>query len=160
MIPISQIDWARLAAFIDGEGTIVIAKARSIYTQLTIRVVNTDPRLPLWCKSIFGGKVYAATYSKTNVKRAYVWTTQAKKAEEILRGCFPYFLIKREQAEVALAYRETFDHIKGNTPEQNLTADRQLVRAKFRTHLSRLKKEIPEHAFFGAPEPPSKETIQ
>src|ERR1700724_1637188 len=123
----TQIDWAGLAAFIDGEGTIVIIKARLHYTQLVIRVANTDPRLPLWCKQVFGGKVYASSPSRSGLstrRNFYSWATQSQKAEDILRECLPHFLLKREQAEVALAYRETFRHRKGRTPEQDLTLDR------------------------------------
>jgi hypothetical protein len=161
MMEPTQIEWAKLAAFVDGEGTIVIVKARLHYTQLVIRVANTDPRLPLWCKKFFGGRVYASSTNKrrnSTLRLFYTWTTQSQKAEDILRGCLPHFTLKREQAEVALAYRETFRHIKGNTPEQDLTVDRMAIRQQYREKLSRLKHELPEEAFVGAPEPP--ETIQ
>lgn len=147
-------DWAQLAAFIDGEGTIVIIKARLHYTQLVIRVANTDPRLPMWCKEVFGGRVYACdTNRKHSHRRFYTWATQSQKAEDILRECLPYFHLKREQAEIALAYRETFRHRKGNTIEQDLTPERMDVRRQFKEELSRLKYEIPADAFIGAPEP-------
>jgi len=153
----NEIQWSQLAAFIDGEGTIVIIKARLHYTQLVIRVANTDPRLPMWCKKLFGGKVYACDNNrKNNRRRFYTWAIQAQKAEDILRGCLPFFLLKKEQAEVALAYRETFRHKKGKTNEQDLTPERMEVRQRYREELSRLKYELPTDAFIGAPEPNSK----
>lgn len=157
------MEWAKLAAFIDGEGTIVIIKARLHYTQLVVRVANTDPRLPLWCRDIFGGKAYAQSLNRksSSSRRCYVWTVQSQKAEDILRNCLPHFLLKREQAEVALAYRATFRHRKGNTPEQDLTPGRMEVRKQFREQLKRLKYELPQSAFAGAPvHSGSKETIQ
>jgi len=69
-----------------------------------------------------------------------------------VRGCLPYFHLKREQANVALEYRETFKHRKGRIAEQDLTADRMAIRQGFREELQRLKNEIPDVAFVGAPE--------
>ena len=146
----TKFDWSQLAAYIDGEGTIVIVKARLHYTQLVVRVCNTDPRLPMWCWRTFGGKVYASR--TTAMRRFFTWTTQARKAEDVLRGCLPYFHLKREQANVALEYRETFRHRKGRVAEQDLTVDRMAIRQGFREELQRLKEEIPEDAFIGAPE--------
>jgi|SRR5580692_2853114 hypothetical protein len=165
MMEPTQIDWARLAAFIDGEGTIVIKPYLVKYTQLFVRIANTDPRLPLWCRKCFDhGKVYASDSQSRKFPgrmRVYTWIVQSKKAELILRGCLPYFILKKEQAEIALAYRETFNHIKGNTPLQELTPARYALREHYRQELSRIKKELPQHAFVGAPEPPNpKETIQ
>jgi hypothetical protein len=164
MMKPTQIDWARLAAYLDGEGTIVIIKSRLEYTQLVIRVANTDPRLPMWCKELFGGKVYA---SDTNVRRDgrsrrfYTWAIQSQKAENILRECLPHFILKREQAEIALAYRETFVHVKGRTPLQDVTPSKKAIRQQYKEELSRLKHELPAEAFVGAPEPPPfKGTIQ
>jgi hypothetical protein len=155
MATLTEIDWAKLAAFIDGEGTIVIIKARKHYTQLVIRIANTDPRLPMWCFRNFGGKIYAYS-GKGKQRRYFTWATQSQKAENILRMCLPHFLLKREQALVALEYRDTFRHRKGRTPEQELTVDRQAIRRAYKEELSRLKSEIPEEAFIGVPEPSTK----
>jgi len=163
MMEPTQIDWARLAAFIDGEGTIVIKSYKVKYTQLFIRIANTDPRLPIWCKDVFGGQLYASDSNaiRKNGRRVYTWVLQSKKAELILRGCLPYFLLKKEQAEIALVYRKTFDHVKGLTPLQDLTNETSLLRRHYQGELKRLKRELPEEAFVGAPLPPNpKETIQ
>jgi hypothetical protein len=154
MMPTRE-DLVKLACYIDGEGTIVIIKARKHYTQLVVRIANTDPRLPMWCYRTFGGKIYASD-GKGNQRRYYTWVTQSQKAENILRLCLPHFLLKREQALVALEYRDTFQHRKGRIPEQDLTEDRQVIRKAFREKLSRLKYELPESAFDGVPEPPTR----
>lgn len=106
-------DWIRLAAFIDGEGSICIKRSRYSDTKklchlLRIEVVNTDIRLPRWCHEKFGGHFMAK--KKNTPKPIYMWSVSAKKAEEIIKGCFEHFLIKREQAEIALAFRGTFAH--------------------------------------------------
>lgn len=117
---ISQIDWARLAAYIDGEGCIGITKeckrkgAASHWNNhyaLRITVTNTDPRLPLWCKNIFGGFIAEMSQQpghKQNWKSRFNWIVSNDRAAWVLRSCLSHFVIKREQAEIGLAFRETF----------------------------------------------------
>ena len=63
----TEMDYARLAAYIDGEGCITICVAHgnshgrpwpneSLY--LNVSVHNTDPRLIDWCAERWGGRVY------------------------------------------------------------------------------------------------------
>lgn len=105
-------DWVRLAMAIDCEGSINITarhlpKGRTPVHDLTISVVNTDPRLPLWCYDTFGGYTNIR-YGSGNRKAIFRWTITTKGAESILRGCLPYFMLKREQAEIALVLRESY----------------------------------------------------
>ena len=114
---ISEGDWKTMAAFIDGEGCIRIQRqepgsrgashrAKSPRHDLIIVIGNTDPRLALWCKERFGGSLYLRETSKRNDKHrdAYVWHATQKRAESILHGCLPHFLLKKEQAQIALAF--------------------------------------------------------
>ncbi len=112
---VSQIDWARLAAYIDGEGCITIksvhgareASRRVMYVD--INVTNTDVRLTAWLQQTFGGSVYLNHGNRGNVKwaPAAAWNVASKYAAEILANCLPYFIIKRDQADVALAFQST-----------------------------------------------------
>ena len=40
-------------------------------------------------------------------KPLFVWRSTTKEAENVLKACFGLFLIKREQAEIALTFRAT-----------------------------------------------------
>jgi hypothetical protein len=118
---VSDIDWARLAAYVDGEGTIMIAKSVTKTCRkhpnyvLTLIVANTDPRLICWLSDTFTGY---STFShsagsrlsieKGVVKRkvCFSWRQYEERAAEIIRHIIPYLIMKREQAEIALAYRE------------------------------------------------------
>jgi hypothetical protein len=62
-VDIKDVDWARLAAYIDGEGK----KHRQVH----------------------------------------IWQVEARLASQILEGCLPFFIIKREQAEVCIAFQKT-----------------------------------------------------
>src|SRR6266487_1864296 len=109
----TEIDWARLAAYIDGEGSILITERHyksSPYPGMYIRVIlaNTDPRLPLWAKERFGGVfVIGWRDQPEHHKTPYKWHVSCNQAASVLEKCLPYFLLKKEQAEVALAFQRT-----------------------------------------------------
>lgn len=112
MVPV-RTDWARLAAYIDGEGSIQIRlqeKARKRVTpvhELSITVCSTDPRLPQWCKELFGGSV-TPRRKENSKKQSFLWVCKSRKAEGILLRCKKFFLIKGEHAAIALAFRKSF----------------------------------------------------
>jgi hypothetical protein len=103
----TEIDWARLAAFIDGEGTIFIQKRKRAHC-LTLIVANTDNRLIKWLQDNFGGNVYFSHSKKQRFECntiCYSWRVFEERAEAILRRVHPYMICKAEQAEAALNYR-------------------------------------------------------
>lgn len=121
---IKDVDWARLAAYIDGEGTIVIhtnraqeALGKSRNHALTVNVTNTDPRMVVWIYETFGvGLAYQKPKSPSIVadmgagkkhRQIHIWQVSARLASQILEGCMSYFIIKREQAEIAIAFQKT-----------------------------------------------------
>lgn len=112
---VSQIDWARLAAYIDGEGCIRIAgvKGSTPYSRrvlyVEVSIANTDLRLTDWLKKTFGGSVYVNNrrLDKPNWAQSSAWVVGSRWAAALLEGSLPYFVIKREQAEVALAFQAT-----------------------------------------------------
>lgn len=108
-------DWARLAAFIDGEGCIDIPRQVNTHRKpllhishrLRVTVTNTDPRLTQWLKATFGGKTYAM--KRQNRSRiCFQWKVFGKEAESLLRSCAHLLVIKKEQADIAFALRETY----------------------------------------------------
>jgi hypothetical protein len=107
---VATLDWARLAAFIDGEGHIALnansKKGGKQYAYLRVILTNTDPRLIVWAQRVFGGGVLKAP-RKAPLRRCFKWTVSCRHAEAVLRGCLPYFILKRDQAEIALAFQET-----------------------------------------------------
>jgi len=112
---ISEIDWARLAAFIDGEGTILINRAkptgrmRSPAHTLHVNIGNSSPVLIQWLFSSFGGSVHARK-EKPDVAYHRMpfwnWCLREAQAEAVLRRCLPYLMIKLEQAKIGLAFRD------------------------------------------------------
>lgn len=108
------IDWARMAAFIDGEGSILInprsgtaksgSKTEGWY--LKISISNTDVRLMKWLKDTFGGSVNFSWQNKTS-KKCFHWYAPSYRAAWILHNCLALLIIKRQQAEIGIALQET-----------------------------------------------------
>lgn len=113
---VTQVDWAKLAAFVDGEGYIAITKKSRKQGQwnwqsfdISVRVANTDIRLPNWCKERFGGSVnivYGKNYRHCS-RPLYSWSVYGTSSRWILEGIAPHSVIKKEQIEIALAYLDT-----------------------------------------------------
>jgi hypothetical protein len=143
----NEIDAARLAAYIDGEGCIAAHHHRQkdkngkIYEWhvVGIHVYNTDPRLPLWCKKItqIGNMKEDRTFQRSkNARICFVWRVYAQAAAEILKECLPYFILKREQAEIAIAIQAT----KKSHPGKPVSVELYAAREKMANELSQLKK--------------------
>lgn len=103
-----------LAAYIDGEGCIDIHKGEpkkhlrptpNLY--LRVSVHNNDVRLIKWCIDRFGGSCITTKAGKSRPRDIYAWSLGSRQAANVIKGCLPFFIIKREQAEVALAFIET-----------------------------------------------------
>lgn len=114
---VPEIDWARLAAYIDSDGHISItmgtrknAVKSTGRTRLYLRVMvtNTDPRLIRWLVANFGGGVGNYPHKNPKHRHTFKWGTSCRQTEAILKKCLPYFIAKRDQADIALAFQATF----------------------------------------------------
>ena len=146
-------EWSQLAAYIDGEGCIIIthspAKDKPHWNphfSLVVQVTNSDMRLLVWCKKTFGGFI---TNKKRKVCKAlgkrplFHWHVVSGDAEWVLKNCLPYFIIKKEQAEVGIAFRESFPTVKygkGYRVPSNVIEYRKTLKSK----LSELKQSVPD----------------
>lgn len=117
MAPPELKDWARLAAFIDGEGCINVhrqvsyrggKKTHHIGHTLLVRITNTDPRLMEWLKNTFGGIVCRQKDRGCQRHVCFNWQPSRADTERILRNILDLLVLKRQQAEIGLAFRATF----------------------------------------------------
>lgn len=99
-----------LAGFFDGEGTILITRRydgnRGCRYYLSVRIANTCLEILNDCQSVWGGYIYKVKRAENHHKQAYCWYINVAKAEIFLRDMLPYLRVKREEAEIALAFRE------------------------------------------------------
>jgi hypothetical protein len=141
----TDMDWLRMATLIDTEGSVKVARkkpypksgSKSFTYNLYVQVSNTDPRISYWCLKLFGGYMEVRQPGKHGHKITYVYLCMSKRAEQILDGCLPYFLAKRDQAELALMLRRTV----GNTKycKGGVSPEREIQRASIWKQLSALK---------------------
>jgi hypothetical protein len=142
---IEEMEWLRMATLLDTEGSIQIKKlncalkrgCRQPNHQLQVTVTNTDPRITLWCKAVFGGSISFRRPPKSHHRCIYRWCAGTARGEAVLIGCLPYFLIKRDQAEVAIASRDTVRNCGVIGHDDATIAKREAARIK----LQDLKRE-------------------
>ena len=135
-----------LAAYIDGEGCIELrrtAKDKPYYC-LTITVSNTNPLLALWLRDRFEGTIRKKDIRGNNHRRpAFNWCCYTRLAETILRNCLQFFVIKKNEAEIALGYRATVHKESGGDREKQgaiVTPDMISTREELRRRLSEAKR--------------------
>jgi len=126
---VREIDWARLAAFIDGEGTVRVYKAPTGRWGLRVVISNTDIRLISWLEETFGGYVYNVKPSTGNTKPSFQWIF-ASRIDLILAPCLPYFIIKRDQAEIALAFCRTNVISRIRSKKEEVSKTREELKSK------------------------------
>ena len=112
---VADVDYARLAAFIDGEGCIRIRrqrppgrKTKTFHYDLELTVSNTDMRLLTWLRETFGGTVFLVQKVQYQPRRreGFYWRCRSSLAGYILERCFRFFIIKADQADTALGFQK------------------------------------------------------
>ena len=136
----TELEWVRLAAFLDGEGCIGIVGSKSrqwtnVHMHLSVVISNTDRRMTDWCHDVFGGAIYESKRQDVRWKPCFRWVISCQQAKWVLEGCLAHFLVKREQADIALEFTETLNRWGVNGAPESV----QLKQWKLKTQLSELK---------------------
>lgn len=150
-----EINLAKLAAYIDGEGCIDIRKSAPKRPgwapgySISVQVFNTDPRLASWLKSNFGGGIWADEKGSRRKHVCFRWYINGRAASGLLRECLPYFTIKSGQAKCAILMEESRKyHGRPGAPISHQKA-RDILLASIRRERSRYVVPIPEPAESG-----------
>lgn len=95
----------RAAAYIDTDGSIGIypynVKGKLRAYDLRCYLVCIDARIPTWLKSIYGGSHRLGNGSK---RIRHHWTLTTRGAYKFLEETYPFLLLKKEQADIALEW--------------------------------------------------------
>lgn len=98
------------AGIIDGEGTIYISELsargdrRSPQFRCHVAVGMCDPLIPMYFKLWFGGSVHTYPGRKPGQRPITYWRANNRAAEGFCRLIAPYLRLKRQQAELVLAF--------------------------------------------------------
>lgn len=109
---LSEIEWAYIAGFFDGEGSIFIQHKKTSrgYTdyQLSVSVTNTDFLIIQWIKDNLGGNINFTARKHNGLKDRYAWRISGRNAIPFIERIFPYLRIKKERAKLAIEYKSSF----------------------------------------------------
>jgi hypothetical protein len=132
------MDNAYIAGLFDGEGCIVVSQNGIDGTMgLRASISNSyKPALDLVAAQ-YGGRVCLAKLGKGHKHTVWSWYISGRDAARFLEALYPYLIIKREQALVALRFQET---MKQSSAGQVLPRALVEVREALRRELQELKK--------------------
>ena len=134
---------AYLAGIIDGEGSIYIGnfscnpKNKVPYYQTNMEVSNTDGRLIEWLINNVGGRSWKYTPNQTpknSRKQVFRWIISGNLLTHICKLILPYVIIKKEQCEIMIKMRETYERTgmqKGKAGTQPLPDDILAIRKQY-----------------------------
>lgn len=114
----SELQYAFLAGIIEGEGCIYIGSHSSNketgarYFTTAIQVTNTDKNLIDYLHNTFGGlqaPYTAAQTPKIKRKPVFVWKVTGEELTHICKRVLPYMIAKKNQIEVMLEMRKTYE---------------------------------------------------
>jgi len=118
-----------LAGILDGEGWIGIVKTeirrneKSARYYLIIAISNTSKELMDWLCSKVGGTYCLAKENRKEWKDHYKWDLTGESAYKILQKVYPYLVVKREQAKMAMEFqlkRSITKQRRNGIPEEEL----------------------------------------
>lgn len=127
---LTSLELGYVAGILDGEGTIGIYRDRqwrgTTYWNARLSVTSTDYRLIAWLKERLGGYIDVHHQMRTDSRKPYSRWTLRKIADVtgLLLLVEPYLIIKRDHAQLALAFLRTKERLitQGKTPVKE-TAD-------------------------------------
>ena len=93
-------DFAYVAGFFDGEGTITVSKGGHGWMR-SVQVPNTNEAIIKWLKRTFGGRTYVKSPSKGHLgkKTIYLWYLRdAIGIGNFLHAILPHLRLKRKDA--------------------------------------------------------------
>ncbi len=108
IFPDAETDLAYMAGIIDGEGTITIGTSGSP----RLLVANSSMLLMEWIVATFGGRMQTPRATrKPNHKPVISWYCSADQTVALCRLLLPCLKVKRLQADLILAWRDTTDRV-------------------------------------------------
>ena len=126
-----KTDIAYMAGIFDGEGSITIAKRPATpkwnpcyYLKVNIGMANEY--IPKLFQFYFGGSIYR--YEPRGLSKLPLWNLKltTRQATELLSVLLPYLKLKRNEAELAIAFQAKKQH-GGMWGESGYKSDEQLA---------------------------------
>jgi len=140
-----------LAGIIDGEGTISIhkrthqksnEKRKNPTYGLMLQVSNTDKNLIDEIKRITKvGSVVIREETKEGYKKQWRWCAMGTEARAIIEQCYPYFIVKKQQASASLCLETKRKQAEEIFQEVKKLNQREIDKTSFTYNLPNIKPE-------------------
>ncbi len=110
---------AYIAGFLDGEGAVGLYRCNTrkrFSYRLEVQLMQVDKRPLDLVKKHYGGSLSVRRHDNPKWQDCWHWMSADKTAERLLRDIYPYLIVKKERAEIALRFRDlpclnNIDHI-------------------------------------------------
>ena len=92
-----------MAGFVDADGSIsIVTVAKKKRYIPKVAATNCNYEIIELFKNNFGGKIRKRVRKNKNWRDCYEWSLTCRKAGKVIEQLFPYLIIKKEQAALAL----------------------------------------------------------
>jgi len=149
MPTIAECAWT--AGIIDGEGTIYVSggtrRSNGSMFALYLRVANTDPRMIVKLKQLWGGGISVMAPPERGCAQPFLWTTSARKAACVLRAVRPFLITKSDVADLGIELQERISTRRGlaRVKSPRLTLDEICARMSLYARVREANKRGPEN---------------
>jgi hypothetical protein len=144
-----MIDIKYIAGFWDGEGSITIQRQKiknsdKLQYFLYIKASNTNREVLEEIKKFFGiGVITTNGKPKEHYRQTWQYQSSCNDAYEIVKMLYPYLIIKKVQAELAMEFQERMNIYKKRCCRYSkVTVDEQEYRKNIKIMISNLNKGI------------------
>jgi hypothetical protein len=108
---------AYIAGLLDGDGCIRIGYAEYKPTQnrtyyLSVQITNNYLPVLEQIQGIYKGSIHRQRRAKETHTDTFMWKIGSKRAGKFLRDIYPFFIIKKEQAALALEFQKHIEKWK------------------------------------------------
>ena len=140
---LTEREKAYIAGFWDGEGTITISKTLI----LLISISNSNKEVLLFIEKKLGGTVYLKVKRGWKHKDISTWATSGWKAAAVIEILFPYFLVKRNHASLALSFQKAkLEKLKEQQVQLYFEMKKNNGRGKSKSEISKFEFLLKEKA--------------
>lgn len=138
---LTPVEISYIAGFFDGEGSVYIRVSKQNrkkeYHNLAVRLVNTNKEVMVFCRELLklDKDIVTKKYLTKNYRKVYELVLLTKEAEEFLEMLFPYLIVKKKQALLALEFRKTIyenSHGRNGVLSKKDIFEREQIRQKIK----------------------------
>lgn len=129
---------AYAAGLIDGEGHIIIYKhdrtknpkykTKNPTYILIVGCTNTEPAMIDFLSDRWGACRQTRGRQRANWKRTYEWTIQSNMALNFLKEIYPYMIIKKWKAKLAIDFQRGMEWYKQGKNKGKITSSKEIKR--------------------------------